>query len=98
MRHATLRQLKVFVSAATHLSFTRAAAELHLTPPAVSIQIAQLEREAGQPLFDRLRPQLHPPRPGTTLPRSTTAGLAQLARPGRGLSGRPRVRSAPLTR
>lgn len=33
----TLRQLKVFASVARHLSFTRAAEELHLTQPAVSM-------------------------------------------------------------
>ena len=54
MRSATLRQLRVFASAATHLSFARAAAELHLTAPAVSLQIAELERHAGLPLFERL--------------------------------------------
>jgi len=78
MRHATLRQLKVFTTAATHLSFTRAAAELHLTPPAVSIQIAQLEREAGQPLFDRIGRRLHLTQAGASLLRSATAVLAQL--------------------
>jgi LysR family transcriptional regulator, low CO2-responsive transcriptional regulator len=86
MRHATLRQLKVFVSAATHLSFTRAAAELHLTPPAVSIQIAQLEREAGQPLFDRLGRKLHLTRAGTSLLRSSTAVLTQLRTAGEELA------------
>ena len=39
MRHATLRQLKVFASVARHLSFARAAEELHLTQPAISGQI-----------------------------------------------------------
>ena len=42
MKNATLRQLRVFESAARHLSLTRAAEELHLTPPAISIQIRQL--------------------------------------------------------
>jgi DNA-binding transcriptional LysR family regulator len=78
MRHATLRQLKVFVSAARHLSFARAAAELHLTPPAVSIQIAQLERDVGQPLFDRIGRRLHLTQAGAALLRSATAVLAQL--------------------
>ncbi len=36
MKNATLRQLKVFEGVARHLSFTRAAEELHLTQPAVS--------------------------------------------------------------
>jgi len=53
MRNATLRQLKVFESAARHLSLTRAAEELHLTAPAVSIQVKQLEGHAGAALFER---------------------------------------------
>ncbi|HEX4389767.1 MAG TPA: LysR substrate-binding domain-containing protein [Steroidobacteraceae bacterium] len=54
MKNATLRQLRVFESAARHLSLTRAAEELHLTPPAVSIQIRQLEGHANARLFERL--------------------------------------------
>jgi DNA-binding transcriptional LysR family regulator len=54
MKNATLRQLRVFESAARHLSLTRAAEELHLTPPAVSIQIRQLEGHARAPLFERI--------------------------------------------
>ena len=53
MKNATLRQLRVFESAARHLSLTRAAEELHLTPPAVSIQIRQLEIHADAELFER---------------------------------------------
>jgi len=53
MKNATLRQLRVFESAARHLSLTRAAEELHLTPPAISIQIRQLEGHAGTELFER---------------------------------------------
>lgn len=54
MKNATLRQLRVFESAARHLSLTRAAEELHLTPPAVSIQIRQLEGHANAGLFERV--------------------------------------------
>ncbi|HEY7962728.1 MAG: LysR substrate-binding domain-containing protein [Steroidobacterales bacterium] len=53
MKNATLRQLKVFSSAARHSSFARASEELGLTPPAVSMQIKELEAEVGLPLFDR---------------------------------------------
>lgn len=53
MKNATLRQLKVFSSVARHLSFARASEELGLTPPAVSMQIKELESEVGLPLFDR---------------------------------------------
>jgi len=41
--YMTFRQLTLFRAVAQHLSFTRAAAELSLTQPAVSIQIKQLE-------------------------------------------------------
>ena len=50
----TLRQLKVFEAVARNLSFTQAAQELHLTQPAVSMQIKQLEENAGLPLFEQL--------------------------------------------
>jgi LysR family transcriptional regulator, low CO2-responsive transcriptional regulator len=53
MKNVTLRQLRVFVSVAKHLSFVRAAEELALTPPAVSMQIKELEGQVGMPLFDR---------------------------------------------
>src|SRR4029078_6776241 len=54
MKNATLRQLKVFQTVARHLSFSRAAEELHLTQPAVSAQIRELEGHAGLPLFERV--------------------------------------------
>jgi DNA-binding transcriptional LysR family regulator len=54
MKNATLRQLRVFEAAARHLSLTRAAEELHLTPPAVSIQIRHLEGHAHAELFERV--------------------------------------------
>lgn len=49
-----LNQLRVFHSAATLLSFTRAAEELHLTQPGISKHIGELERHYGNQLFDRL--------------------------------------------
>ncbi len=54
MVNATLRQFKVFEMVARHLSFTRAAEELFLTQPAVSMQIKQLEDNLGLVLFERL--------------------------------------------
>lgn len=54
MRHASLRQLKVFESIARHMSFTRAAEELHLTQPTVSMQIKKLADEIGMPLFEQV--------------------------------------------
>jgi DNA-binding transcriptional LysR family regulator len=54
MKNATLRQLKVFECVARHLSFTRAAEELHLSQPAVSTQVKELEHHAGLALFEQL--------------------------------------------
>ena len=59
MRNATLRQLKVFESVARHLSFSRAAEELHLTQPAVSTQVRKLQEHAGLPLFEQLGKKIH---------------------------------------
>ncbi|OGI58524.1 MAG: transcriptional regulator [Candidatus Muproteobacteria bacterium RIFCSPHIGHO2_01_FULL_61_200] len=52
--HLTLRQLKVFESVARHLNYTRAAEELFLTQPAVSMQVKQLEESLGVALFEQL--------------------------------------------
>lgn len=54
MKNATLRQLKVFEAVARHLSFSRAAAELHLTQPAVSTQVRTLEGHVGLSLFEQV--------------------------------------------
>ncbi len=54
VRTLTLRQLQIFAVAARQLSYARAAEELHLTPPAVSMQLKQLEDNVGLPLFERL--------------------------------------------
>jgi len=59
MKHATLRQLKVFESVARLLSFSRAAEELHLTQPAVSTQIRKLEEHAGLPLFEQFGKKIY---------------------------------------
>ncbi|MCB1754101.1 MAG: LysR family transcriptional regulator [Gammaproteobacteria bacterium] len=52
--HLTLRQLKVFEEVARRGSYTRAADALHLSQPAVSMQIKQLESNAGLPLFEHI--------------------------------------------
>lgn len=57
--HCTLRQLNVFQAVARHLSYTRAAAELHLSQPAVSMQVKQLEANIDAPLFEQLGKRLY---------------------------------------
>lgn len=50
----TFRQLRLLEAVARNSSFTRASEELHLTQPAVSTQIKQLEEEVGMPLFEQM--------------------------------------------
>ena len=54
MKNFTFRQLVLLEAVARNSSFTRAAEELHLTQPAVSTQIKQLEEEVGMPLFEHM--------------------------------------------
>lgn len=53
MKNVTLRQIRAFLEVARHRSFVRAAEALHLTPPAVTMQIKDLEAGVGLVLFDR---------------------------------------------
>jgi LysR family transcriptional regulator, low CO2-responsive transcriptional regulator len=77
VKNATLRQLKVFQTAAEHLSFSRAAEELHLTQPAVSAQIRELEGHAGLPLFERLGRKVYLTEAGRELVEQSRAILQQ---------------------
>ena len=52
-RRITFRQLETFAEVARQQSFTRAAEALHLTQPAVSIQIRQIVETIGLPLFEQ---------------------------------------------
>lgn len=59
MLHLTFRQLSVFEAVARLLSYSRAAQEMHLTQPAVSMQIKQLEENVGMPLFEQLGKKIY---------------------------------------
>jgi LysR family transcriptional regulator, low CO2-responsive transcriptional regulator len=77
MKNATLRQLKVFEAVARHLSFSRAAEELYLTQPAVSIQVKKLEEHAGLPLFEQLGKKVYLTQAGVEMLRSCRAIIQQ---------------------
>ncbi|MEB3831257.1 LysR family transcriptional regulator [Phormidium sp. CCY1219] len=59
MKQATLHQLRVFEAVARHSSFTRAAEELFLTQPSVSMQVKQLSKSVGMPLFEQVGKRLY---------------------------------------
>jgi LysR family transcriptional regulator, low CO2-responsive transcriptional regulator len=56
--HITLRQLRIFEAVARNNSISRAATELHLTQPAVSMQMKQLEEQVGLPLLEQIGKKL----------------------------------------
>jgi len=74
-----LNGFHVFESAARHLSFTRAAEELYVTPAAVSLQIKQLEGLLGFKLFHRLTRQLVLTEEGTRLAEKVRTLLRELS-------------------
>ena len=76
--HITMRQLQVFESVARHLSFTRAAEELHLTQPAVSMQVKQLESMVDIALFEQLGKKVHLTEAGRTMVKHSRKMMAQL--------------------
>ena len=59
LRNATLRQLQIFEAAAELLSYARAAERLHLSQPAVSMQMTSLEDSVGVALFERIGKKLY---------------------------------------
>ena len=67
IRHATLRQLQVFEAIVRLGSFTRAAEELFLTQPTVSMQIKKLADSLGLPLFEHVGRNVRPTEAGLEL-------------------------------
>ncbi len=74
-----LNAVRAFVAAARHLSFTRAAAELHVTHGAVSRQVRTLEDFLGVPLFERRIRQLLLTPAGQRFQAEVEPALAQVA-------------------
>lgn len=59
VRRASLRQLQVFEALARNLNFTKAAEELFLSQPTVSMQIKKLGESVGAPLFEQTGKTVH---------------------------------------
>jgi LysR family transcriptional regulator, glycine cleavage system transcriptional activator len=75
-----LDSLHVFAVAARHLSFTKAAAELHRTQSAVSHRVKALEAEIGLLLFHRTTRRLELTDAGRALARQIDQSLSEIAR------------------
>ena len=59
IRHVTLRQLQIFEAVVRLGGYTRAAEELHLTQPTVSMQVKKLSDTIGYPLLEKVGTHLH---------------------------------------
>jgi DNA-binding transcriptional LysR family regulator len=70
LARVTLRQLRAFAAVTASGSISAAAQALAVTPPAVSLQMRQLEDAAGLPLLDRSRGSMRPTDAGRVLLRS----------------------------
>ncbi len=97
MKHVTLRQLKVFESVARHLSFSRAAEELHLTQPAVSMQVKQLEEQAGLPLTEMVGKKVYLTGAGEEIARHARRIAQQLREAGEAIDAIKGVRGGRLS-
>ncbi len=74
-----LTALRAFEAAARHMSFANAAAELNVTPAALSFQIKSIEEHLGQPLFRRLNRAVELTEAGRVLLPGSSEGFQALA-------------------
>src|SRR3569833_1332261 len=74
----TFRQLQVFEAVARNASYTRAAEELHLSQPAVSMQVKLLEDQVGLPLYKQLGKKIYLTEAGREMHRYSRAIAQQL--------------------
>lgn len=82
MRNLTLRQLRAVRAVMTHRKIAAAANEVGLTASAVTLQIKEVEKELGLPLFDRTGDGVHPTHAGLAVvdaARSIEMRLEELA-------------------
>lgn len=79
MMHLTFRQLQIFDAVARHLSYSRAADELHLTQPAVSMQMRELEDNVGLAMLEQIGKKNFLTHAGEELQRRSRDILVRLA-------------------
>jgi LysR family transcriptional regulator, glycine cleavage system transcriptional activator len=79
-RLPSLETLRIFAVAARHLSFTKAADELHLTQSAISHRVRALEEELGLPLFKRLTRRIELTHAGQALAQRVNHAVGEISR------------------
>jgi DNA-binding transcriptional LysR family regulator len=78
MRRYTLRQLDTFLEVARDLSISQAAERMHVTQPAVSMQMRQLEEAVGVPLYEQMGRKIQLTEAGVDFQQYAIAAIAQL--------------------
>ena len=78
-KHGTLTQLRVFEAVVRNGGYTRAAAELHLAQPTVSVQVRKLTETAGVPLLEMVGRRARPTAAGQALHEACLDLFAKLA-------------------
>lgn len=78
MRRYTLRQLDTFLEVARQLSISRAAQALHVSQPAVSMQLRQLEDIVGMPLYEQIGRKIQLTDAGQEVQHYAMAAIGQL--------------------
>lgn len=73
VKHATLRQLRILAAVVAEGSFSGAAKAMHLTQPAVSLQVKELENACGLALLDRGQRRVRLTEAGREVTRATHA-------------------------
>jgi len=96
MKNATFRQVKVFEAVARHLNYSRAAEELRMSQPGVSIHVRQLEAHAGLPLFEQLGKRIYLTPAGHEMLRYSRAIIQQLNETGEALAALKGIRGGRL--
>lgn len=78
MRRYTLRQLDTFLEVARELSISHAAEKMHVTQPAVSMQMRQLEEAVGMPLYEQTGRKIRLTDAGQDFQQYAIGAIAQL--------------------
>jgi len=93
----TLQQMRLFEAVARHRSITRAADEVHLTQPSVSMQVKTLEDKLGLPLTEKIGKTLHITRAGQVVAAASRDVLDRLGDMQRALEDMHRETAGPLS-
>lgn len=88
MRRYTLRQLDTFLEVARDLSISLAAEKLHVTQPAVSMQMRQLEEAVGMPLYEQIGRKIKLTDAGEDFREYALGAIAQLKQLDDAMAGR----------